>query len=287
MPPEKVADQVMWDFLGNDDDDEEEEDDEENESTDEEPVQDFIQQQQQQQQIMFTANEPNQLSMGYQVFPEDEEERNTSSDDKRVEDETNNKKEIKKRAFLKLWEALTGWMTPQAYEVVEYYYKKSMYNNHKTIHPQQQLLLPPDEEIQLPPSHITVDTSDIGSSRCAGLMSILSLHLSKAIQELGLNDDAYTKDQHPCDVQQQFHFLRRRTIEHRLTTLLLRFHYSAPMVNLDPSDLWLTLTIILVAIVTNPRQEEIPHSVLAAGLSNEEYRYLTNHLFSDLHMGSD
>jgi len=269
MPPEDFTDQGLWNILEDDDDDEEEEEEEES-SMDEEQIDDSAQ-----KHAILTNNAPTQLSMGYHVFPEDDEEEeveSTYSYDNVDEEETN--KKDKKRAFLKLWEALIEWMTPQAYEVVEYYYdyQSSMLNgNNSALIPQLQQ----QEELQPPQPNITVDTSDIGSSRCAGLMSILQLHLPKAIQELGLND-VDDNNYHRWDLQLQHK--RRRIIQHRLTTLLLRFDYSAPMVNLETPILWRTLTIILVAIVTNPRREKTPESAIAAGLSNEEYYYLTNSL---------
>jgi hypothetical protein len=260
MPSEEFTDRGLWNFL-NDDDDEEG-------STDEEQIDDSAQ-----QHAILTNNDPTQLSMGYHVFPEDDEEESTYSDEN-VDEEETNKKEWK-RAFLKLWEALVGWMTPQAYEVVEYYYyfKTSMHHENNTA---LLLQLQQQEELQPPPPNITVDTSDVGSSRCAGLMSILQLHLPKATQELGLNDND-DEDQR-WDLQQQQQHVRRRIIQDRLTTLLLRFDYSAPMVNLDTPVLWRTLTIILVAIIANPRREKTPESAIAAGLSKEEYYYLTNSL---------
>jgi hypothetical protein len=217
------------------------------------------------QPLLLSTKDPNQLSMGYHLFPKEDSDideegedgnmnwlvSDTYDEDNDVDEEIVTSNNSKKRAFLVLWETFAGWITPEACEVVEFY--RSNTNS---------------ENEDLP--RITVDTSDIGSSRCAGLMSILSLHLSKAIQELGLSD---------------VEVLVRRRIQHRLTILLMRLDYTFPMVKLDQLVLWRLLTVIFVAIVTVQEKRKVaalPESAVAAGLTSEEYHYLINSLFRSL-----
>jgi hypothetical protein len=243
MSKEEYKDQMLFGFNDREDDTEEEDSE---------------------QPLLLSTKDPNQLTMGYHLFPEEDDDNDEEDDGNMIwlvsnsckkdndDEEIVRNDNSKKRAFLVLWETFAGWITPEACEVVEYYR-----SNH-------------ENEEDLP--RITVDTSDIGSSRCAGLMSILSLHLSKAIQELGLSDDELGG---------------RRRIQHRLTLLLMRLDYTYPMVKLDQLVLWRVLTVIFVAIVTPERQEimskvALPECAVAAGLTGEEYHYLINSLFRSL-----
>lgn len=153
-----------------------------------------------------------------------------------------------KRAFSILWKAISNWITPEACEAA--------------------LLFSSEENNSNITELLQVDTSDIGSSRCGGLMSMIKLHLSRAFLEIKLVDDT----------------TQQLLVERRLAVLFMRFDFTLPMVKLD-SAMWQALTVLFVDIVlpsTTESENEIniiPTSALAVGLSIEEYRYLTRSLF--------
>ena len=153
-----------------------------------------------------------------------------------------------KRAFSIFWKAISNWITPEACEAA--------------------ILFSSEENCADITEPLQVDTSDIGSSRCGGLMSMIKLHLSRAFLEFKLVDDT----------------TQQLLVERRLAVLFLRFDFSLPMVKLD-SAMWQALTVLFVDIVLPSTTESkneiniIPASALAVGLSKEEYRYLTRSLF--------
>jgi hypothetical protein len=107
-----------------------------------------------------------------------------------------------------------------------------------------------------------VDRSDIGASRCAGVMAMLRLYLAGCMEELN----------HPADA--------RRRAEKRLTDILRTFDYSRENPRL-PVGHWKAMTCVLLDMVMIETREsvltvnKIPLSVESVGITLEEYQYLT------------
>ena len=157
------------------------------------------------------------------------------------------------RAFLTLWTALAQWVTPQAVEYV-------------------QALRSSDIKEELP-IQSAVDRTDIGASRCAGLMALIQMHFRLALQELGL----------PLED-------RRRT-ERLVGNLLRTFDYGRPSPKLDVAHAKAMATILLQTVVYDPRgnladdkldpavgaksMPSVPPSCQALGVTADEFRYLT------------
>jgi hypothetical protein len=155
------------------------------------------------------------------------------------------------RAFIKLWHVLAGWVTPEAVALLKEWHE--------------------GDEVEVSPNWVpVVDTSDIAASRCAGLMALLHMHLARCLKDLG----------HPLDVD--------RVAKHRLADLLRTFNYSRSTARLDPG-LWRAMTCVLLCIVLPSKDESVtnlPPSVIAAGLTIEEYAYLTKSCFRSLDAGA-
>lgn len=149
------------------------------------------------------------------------------------------------RAFMKLWEAISIWATPDSVALLKQWRDadaESMIDANS-----------------IPPQ---VDQSDVGSSRRKGLKSMLNMYLSSAMDDLGLFQE------------------ERRKVEVRLDNLLRTFKYSTAMVKYD-SKLWKALTCVLVEMVmldSTDRDEargSLPSAVEEVGMVGDEYRYLT------------
>lgn len=96
------------------------------------------------------------------------ETENYESDDEEVE-------EAQPRAFSLVWNVLSLWLTPEAVEWMarlegpgESSDTPAFYNNERTLQ---------------------VDKSDIGASRCAGLMAMIKMYLPSSMKELKYPDD--------------------------------------------------------------------------------------------------
>ena len=156
------------------------------------------------------------------------------------------------RAFIKLWEALSQWVTPEAIALL-----KNWQN---------------DENREVSTDWVPiVDTSDIAASRCAGIMALISMNLQRSLKELG-----YTSD---ID----------RVAKHRLADLLRSFNYSRSTARLDTA-LWRAMTCVLICIVLSGKEGKpvkyLPDSANAVGLTVEEFTYLTNSCFKSLDAGA-
>jgi len=159
------------------------------------------------------------------------------------------------RAFLMFWEALAGWVTPDATEAVNHFRKFPL--NSSSVRSDEPVL----ESIQ----H---DTSDIGSSRCGGLMAVVKLHLGKAIDEVGGNLD-------------------QKRVQERIALLLLRFDYTRQMVKWE-TRMWRAFVVLLVSIVRGmppSLASVLPKSLKLINLMPEEYKYLAQSAL--LSFGSD
>ena len=142
------------------------------------------------------------------------------------------------RAFLQIWKALSQWVTPAAVEYVL-----------------QQRRIDEDEN-ELPTRPPETRWSDVESTRCAGLMSLLQLYLGPCLQ-----DDL------------QLPLEERRRVELRLGYLIRCFDYSqaSPKLNAQHAR---ALTCILIQTVMLQQSDDLPPSCAKAELSWDEYQYL-------------
>jgi len=183
------------------------------------------------------------------------------------------------RPFMVLWNALSGWITPQAVSVVRKH-KSELFNSAAD--------LPITPESTTGPIQ-NAGMSDICDSRCAGLMNMLKMNFSKALSDLGYNsEDGYTL----------------RIAETRLGEFIQCFDYSEPMVKFQ-SEMWRALTVILLNIVlpkhdiahegkaggvmkdeTLAGELPLPSSLAAIGMTMEEYKYLSSSAIPSLDVGS-
>ncbi|CAJ1936597.1 unnamed protein product [Cylindrotheca closterium] len=148
------------------------------------------------------------------------------------------------RAFALIWGALARWWTPEAVEWMARLERPSstetpLYGNNWS--PQ-------------------VDRSDIGASRCAGLMAMVKMYLPSSMHELGFQQEL------------------QRTAESRIADWLRTFDYSSEAPKL-PVKMWKAISCMLLDMVLVESRktvvEKLPPSVAAVGMSLEEYKYLT------------
>ena len=155
------------------------------------------------------------------------------------------------RAFIKLWETLSGWVTPEAVALIKDW----------TV----------GETVEVSPNWVpVVDTSEIAASRCAGLMALLNMHFPRCWKELGYSNEM------------------EKVAKHRVADLLRAFNYSRPTARLDTA-LWRAMTNVLICMVLPTKDDELTTFAPAAksvGLSIEEYVYLTKSCFVCLEAGS-
>jgi hypothetical protein len=152
--------------------------------------------------------------------------------------------EAQPRAFILLWTALSEWSTPQA---VEWLTKLNASKD-------------PSNLITATEWTPHYDRSDVGSSRCAGLMAMLKMNVPTCLVQL----------QQPVNT--------RRVVEQRLGDWLRTLDYSlaSPKLNLP---LWKAMTCVLLDMVlvearkTTP--DNLPAVISAVGMTWDEYRYLT------------
>jgi hypothetical protein len=148
------------------------------------------------------------------------------------------------RAFMKVWTALKDWITPEAVTLIQTWREIDL--TYSTL---------PDWVPQ-------VDRSDVGASRCGGLMSMLKMHLSHSLEELGRSQE------------------EKRRAETRLADFLRTLDYSKPMIKLD-SHMWKAMTCVLLEMVLMDSAAAenagmaVPASANAVGMTPDEYRYLT------------
>jgi hypothetical protein len=150
--------------------------------------------------------------------------------------------ELEIRAFRNFWDALSDWITPEAVDWMARLERpgggEKLQNNNEWT-PQ-------------------VDRSDVGASRCAGLMAMIKLYLPRSLDEL----------QHPKDI--------RRTAEKRLGDFLRTFTYAHEAPKLQ-TKLWKAMTCIFLdmVLIETRQPDKLPPSVQAVGMTLDEYRYLT------------
>lgn len=153
------------------------------------------------------------------------------------------------RAFMKLWSALSQWITPEAVAFVQSLRKCSA-----------------DDSVAMPDIQSAVDRSDLGASRCAGLMVMVQMHIRSALEELGR------------DLEE------RRNTERLVGDLLRTFDYGRPSPKLDVAQSKAMATILLQTILYKPETNnndpaaapmKVPTSCQNVGLNADEFRYLT------------
>jgi hypothetical protein len=150
------------------------------------------------------------------------------------------------RAFMKLWSALSQWITPQAVAFVKAIRSSSRH------------------ELEMLSA---VDRSDLGASRCAGLMAVIQLYFRSSLEGLG------------HDLEE------RRPTERLLGDLLRCFDYSLPSPRLDTAHSKAMTAILLQTVLWKSDEEdaenpaarplEVPVSCQTVGLTLDEFRYLT------------
>jgi hypothetical protein len=236
------------------------------------------------------------VKMDYQDSDDDEEdedylellmEQPQQSDDEEVP-------EPQPRAFRKFWDALTDWITHEAVQYVASLERQAKETNGDDDDDDDATKSSSSSILQQHSTNTTmntnnnmgtlqVDRSDIGASRCAGLMAMVKLYLpSILVKEL----------KRPPGVQ--------RVAEQRLANLLRTFNYSREAPKLGVK-LWKAMTCIFLEMVlventiptttttttTSSRTSDVgaddepsavvrvPPSVTAVGMTKDEYTYLT------------
>ena len=144
------------------------------------------------------------------------------------------------RAFMKLWSALSQWVTPEAVAFVKVL--RSSGDDRAT------------RDVQS-----AVDRSDLGAGRCAGLMVMIQMYIRTALEELG----------HELE--------ERRTTERLVGDLLRMFDYSRPSPQLDVAHSKAMTVVLLQTVLYNPAVDsmQVPASCQALGMTMDEFRYLT------------
>jgi hypothetical protein len=154
------------------------------------------------------------------------------------------------RAFLTLWKAIAHWVTPESVQYVTLLHERQQQGAESG-----QLLAWDNEYVP------QVDRSDVGASRCAGLMALLQMHIPRCLQELGRSME------------------ERRTAERRLADLLRCWDYGRPAAVKLGTKLARALTCVLLeTVLMVPGLEDpvkLPVSCQAVDMKVEEYRYLT------------
>jgi hypothetical protein len=133
---------------------------------------------------------------------------------------------------------------------------------------------------------------DIGASRQAGIMSMLKMHVPRALAELQriqqrgevilVNNNNTAREEENNGIGNQ------KLVEQRLATLVRTFNPSVPAINLN-TKLWKGLTTILIGIafpnstvVDDDSIVVLPPSILVLDMTAAEYRYLTCSVYTSL-----
>ena len=153
----------------------------------------------------------------------------------------------KPRAFMRIWTALMDWITPEAVALIQ---------DWREIRPGDSVVASADLVPQ-------VDRSDVGASRCAGLMAMVKMHLTASLDELS------------------YPFEDKRRAEQRLSDFLRTLNYENPMAKFD-SRMWKAMTCVLLDMVLmGPSEGEnrpatLPPAASNVGMVADEYRYLVH-----------
>jgi hypothetical protein len=170
------------------------------------------------------------------------------------------------RAFTLLWDALTNWMTHETVVWVN-----ALRDSHQTE--STSVGIDDANTTSVPEKYIhskrmdtewspMVDQSDIGASRCAGVLAMIRLYLGPCMEELN----------HPLEW--------RRKAEKRLNDIMRTFDYSRENPKLTAGH-WKAMACILLDVVLIETREadsasiRVPPSVANMGMSKEEFEYLS------------
>jgi len=152
------------------------------------------------------------------------------------------------RAFMKLWEAITDWVTSDTISLL-----KQWRTN--------------DVDFSESACVLQVDQSDLGSARRKGLNSMITMYLPSTLDVLGLQQDD------------------KRRVEMRLDNFLRTLLFSKPMAKLS-SKLWKAMTCVLVDMVlldsTQSTNVRLPAPGKEVGMVADEYKYLTRSAVTNL-----
>ena len=207
----------------------------------------FRQEQRQLQYDIFTG----QTQVGHQQQQQEEADKENTDDEEEDDDLWDLLEEEEElddddpathpthpRAFLKIHNALSQWITPQAVQYVQQLQK---------LHYQES-----------PPLIAAVPVDDIAASRCAGLVALLQMHTAPASQALRITED-------------------RRTADRRLMDWIRTCDFSQPAPKLD-SALARALTCVLLdtllGVTAQRTVVELPGPCQVLEMTVEEYRYL-------------
>jgi hypothetical protein len=155
------------------------------------------------------------------------------------EDEEDEEPTRPPRAFLLLWKAIAQWVTPDAVAYVRDLRDMGHYYCSETV-----------------PAY---DRSDVGVSRCAGLMAVMRMHIARCWKDLELPTMK----------------TELRTVELQLANLLRLFDYSQPSPKFD-TGLSRALTCMLMASILFPQAaiQKVPEPCSMVKMELEEYVYL-------------
>mmetsp|Transcript_26913 Transcript_26913/g.77610 ORF Transcript_26913/g.77610 Transcript_26913/m.77610 type:complete len:574 (+) Transcript_26913:73-1794(+) len=191
------------------------------------------------------------------------------------EDDSVGEPEPAPKSFISLWNAMSSWITPETTAQIQEWQaeQEAAGGDASAVFPSSTLRQP-------------YDLSDIGASRCGGLMSMVKMHLPRALEELRYNKS----DGHV-----------RRLAQSRLANFVRTFNFTDPSPKFD-SSLWRALTVVLVDIcfpssvlypdVALKSQEgsegqipPVPISISQCRISESEYKYLVNSAMKSLASG--
>ena len=147
------------------------------------------------------------------------------------------------RPFLRLWKALKDWITPRTASF---------------------LLLPASSRARLSAPY---DNSDVGASRCGGLMSMLKMHLGPSLARVRQAE-------------------REREVTALLSAFVRTFDFERPMAKFD-GEMWLGMTTVMIGIVVDWDCDLVCADGDNDGfMTREEWRYLLKDAIVSLGKGS-
>ena len=195
------------------------------------------------------------------------------------------------RPFRVLWEILTRWATPSTVDLVLTYQRIQQY--------EQQTLQQNDDIHHLGGSSSSTNENtatvprndvDIGASRQAGIMSMIKMHVPRALAELqrikqrGEVVVNVNNNNNNTSSEEKNGMSNQKLVEQRLANLVRTFDPSVPAVNLS-TKLWKGLTTILISVAFFRSDDNIvvlPPSILVLDMTAAEYRYLTCSVYTSL-----
>ena len=171
------------------------------------------------------------------------------------------------RAFMRIWSAMSEWLTPEGVELLNGWKQESKkVDTTGLVTAADAAGSSPSFDV-VPPM---VDTSDVGASRCAGLMAMINMQLPRCRRELSIPPS------------------QEKLSKQRLAELLRTLNYSRPMPRLD-TRMCRVLTEVLLHNVLDLDWDftaNVPESAASVGINKEEYRYLCESAIPSLAAGS-